>query len=245
MNSTFKDLPRDIWNSILEKQLDTVTLNRTQLLDLQYEIDIDSTFISDSEWCSMLNSDLYIKAKPRYPNETPITFTYAQLSCIIVNSCWEDLTWNRWNNLFDRQSNPQTAAFLSASADYTRPIVFVNRRSSTVSITTLLQSLLSGRIEVHEGTGNWDILRSQRFIDAILHGYPIPPIIVQGYPVTIIDGHSRLKAAMEFKNNLLALSDGRFYRDHSAAEKDAFDYYQIVIRLRHSIDEDEWMQLTS
>jgi hypothetical protein len=232
MSRVQKDLSRDMWNTIITQQLETVIMNRTQLIDFQREVYIEAILVSPADWECMLESDLYIKAEPRYPGETAIRFTYNQLCSCIVNTCLEDLTWNRWVKLLANQDKPLSGAFTSASIDYSIPLRLPPpfRLNSLIALSALLSAIDSRYILVEDQVSNWDLGRSQRLIDSIMNGYPIPSFIVSGFPIRILDGNNRIRAALNFRNNTLPLEDGRFYRDLEAPLQGRFNQYQVLVQ---------------
>lgn len=232
MSRVNKDLSRDIWNTIVTEQLETVIMNRTQLIDFQREIYSEALLVSPTEWDCMLESDLYIKAEPRYPGETAIRFTYNQLCSIIVNSCLEDLKWNRWVKLLANQGSPLSDAFTSASIDYSIPLRLPPpfKLNSLIALSALLFAVDSRYILVDDRPTNWDLGRSQRLIDSIMNGYPIPSFIVSGYPIRILDGNNRIRAILNFRNNLIPLEDGRFYRELEVPLQEHFNKYNVLVQ---------------
>lgn len=232
MSRVNMDLSRDMWNTIVTQQMETVIMNRTQLIDFQREIYSEAILVSPTEWKCMLESDLYIKAEPRYPGETAIRFTYNQLCSIIVNSCLEDLKWNRWVKLLANQDKPLSGAFTSASIDYSIPLrlPLPFRLNSLIALSALLCAIDSRYILVEDQVTNWNLGRSQRLIHSILNGYPIPSFIVSGYPIRILDGNNRIRAALNFRNNTFALEDGSFYRDLEAPLQQQFNKYEVLVQ---------------
>ena len=232
MNRVNKDLSRDMWNTIVIEQMESIIMNRTQLIDFQREVYSEAILVSPTEWQCMLESDMYVKAEARYPGETAIRFTYNQLCSIIVNTCLEDLTWDRWIKLLSNQETPLSGAFTSASIDYSIPLRLPPpfRLNSLIALSALLFAVDSRYILVNDQVSNWDLGRSQRLIDSIMNGYPIPAFIVSGYPIRILDGNNRIRAVLNFRNNLIPLEDGRFYRDLEAQLQEQFNKYEVLVQ---------------
>jgi hypothetical protein len=166
MNRVQEDLSRDAWNTIVTQQMEAVIMNRMQLINFQLEIYNDPRLVSPTEWNCMLESDLYIKAEPRYPGESAIRFTYNQLCSIIVNTCLEDLKWNRWVKLLANQEKPLSGAFASASIDYSIPLRLPPpfKLNSLIALGDLLNAIDNRYILLDHHVPNWNLGRSQRLI---------------------------------------------------------------------------------
>jgi hypothetical protein len=236
------DLPRDMWNTLVTQQLETIIMNRTQLIDLQREIYNEVYSVSPTEWKCMIESDMYVKAEPRYPGESAIRFTYNQLCSIIVNTCLEDLKWNRWVKLLANQEKPLSGAFASASIDYSIPLRLPPpfKLNSLIALGDLLNAIDNNHILLDHHLPNWSLGRSQRLIHSIINGYPIPQFVVEGYPIRILDGNNRINAVLNFRNNRLALEDGRFYRDLDTPLQQQFNKYQVLVNRLYIENRTSW-----
>jgi hypothetical protein len=136
----YRNLTVEMWNDLLKKKLETITLTRGQFLALERKMTKSDYLLSQFRWQLMLASDLYMKEGPNYVGDIPIRFTFFQLATTILHRTGLDLKWNDWKDLVETHDRPLTDAFLSASLDFSMPIILPNRHVITDCDRTISRS---------------------------------------------------------------------------------------------------------
>lgn len=215
MTNCWQDLPRSIWNDLVKEQCSTVSLNHTQMVSLQLEIDNDSLTMPKEEWKCMIESDMYMKEEPEYAGESRIRFTYAQLSGCIINTCWEDLTWKKWKELCENEKTPLTGAFASASLDFSIPI-YLPTNLLRPTIKSFMDLFDESKI-VSEIPELYEIDSQISYIKKLLQE-PVTDPLTQSFtgtrssPIIIIDGRRRIHAISNFYHNLFPVNGTYFFQ---------------------------------
>ena len=127
----YEDLPVEIWHDLLKKKKETVTLTHADFVALERRIAKSPYTLSEFAWSRMVKSNLYMKEKPTYLGEIPICFTFFHLATTFLKRTGVDLNWKEWKNLLKAQNTPLTAAFISASLDFSIPLSLPNRHVIT------------------------------------------------------------------------------------------------------------------
>lgn len=136
----YEDLPVEIWHDLLKKKKETVTLTHAEFRALEYRITKCPYTLSEYAWSLMVKSNLYMKEKPTYLGEIPICFTFFHLATTFLKRTGVDLNWKEWKNLLKAQNAPLSAAFISASLDFSTPISLPNRHVITDCDRTISRS---------------------------------------------------------------------------------------------------------
>ena len=99
----------------------------------------------------------------------------------------------------------------------------------------------------------WTDRQKSYLIDSILNGYPIPEIYIQeeidengNSNYIIVDGQQRMRAVLEFLNDLFPLNredspefNGAYFKELDAEKKRAFFRYNFVVRALPDLKEDD------
>lgn len=125
----YNNLTVEMWNDLLKKKLETVTLTYAQFVALEHKITESPYLLSKFRWECMLLSDLYMKEAPNYVGDIPIRFTFFQLATAFLHRTGVDLKWREWRNLVETQDRPLTDSFISASLDFSLPLKLPVRNS--------------------------------------------------------------------------------------------------------------------
>ena len=114
---------------------DYVSFNRTELNALIKEIGGSLTgILYPIQWEAMRK--VFMMGNPTYAGEVRIEFNFSELNIFLATHCWETLTYERWARLVECEDTPSTAAFESASLDFSTPISLpLQPYNSTLSIT--------------------------------------------------------------------------------------------------------------
>jgi hypothetical protein len=214
MANCWKDLPRSVWDDILKEQCSTVSLNHSQMVSLQLEIDNDSLIMTPYQWNCMAQSDLYMKEYSEYPGEVRIRFTYAKLAACIINTCWEDITLKKWRELCENEKTPLTGAFASASLDFSIPLS-LPRTILRPTVKNLRDWLKENKL-VSEIPQSYEMDDQIRYIKKLIEesvsssANPSTFLATGSNPIQIIDGRRRIHAINEFYDNIFPVNGTYF-----------------------------------
>lgn len=234
ISKTWSDLPVNEWHALVREHIETVTLTHTQFKAVQASIS-SPPYLSKYIWNAMVKSDLYIKGDTTFAGEIPICFTYATLSSAIINSSDDDLTWRKWKELVKMESIPLTGAFISASIDFSIPLslpkpprkIHITR---TMPLKTIIDNIDNHTIHIHPSQSYWSVSIAKEFIQAIMTGRSIPPVIIDTTHSIphILDGKQRILTASQFRKDMFTDIDEKLFSSLSESEQYWFDTYMIT-----------------
>jgi hypothetical protein len=122
----------------------------------------------------------------------------------------------------------------------------ISYTSYTEKLHALLRRMRGNRLQIpdHQREFVWSLRQQRKLVEAILRRKPIPSILLRDLgdedeTMTLEDGQQRLRTCLQFLNNDFALEDGRYFRDLTQEQQDAFRNYDfIVVKYTGANDED-------